>query len=98
MKIVELINKLNEIGYDENTELTFGFVNRENGNWYEVSFDEINYGIDLTGEPYHNDVINIDIDVDSVEEYQKEKSDSAVESFVNEIQEVLNRYQRKLVF
>lgn len=98
MKIVELINKLNEIGYDENTELTFGFVNRENGNWYEASFDEINYGIDLTGEPYHNDAINIDIDVDSVEEYQKEKSDSAVESFVDEIQEILNKYQRKLIF
>lgn len=98
MKVVELINKLNEIGYDENTELTFGLVNRENGNWYEAPFDEINYGIDLTGEPYHNDVINIDIDVDSVEEYQKEKSDSAVESFVDEIQEVLNKHIRRIYF
>lgn len=98
MKVIELIKKLNEIGYDENTELTFGVVNRENGNWYEAPFDEINYGIDLTGEPYYNDVINIDVDVDSVEEYQKEKTDSAVESFVDEIQEVLNKYQRKLIF
>ncbi len=98
MKVVELVNKLNEIGYDENTELTFGLVNRENGNWYEAPFDEINYGIDLTGEPYHNDVINIDIDVDSVEEYQKEKSDSAVESFVDEIQEVLNKHIRRIYF
>lgn len=94
MKVVELIKKLNEIGYDENTELTFGVVDRENGNWYDAPFDEINYGIDLTGEPYHNDVINIDVD----EEYQKEKVDSAVESFVDEIQEVLNKYQRKLIF
>lgn len=33
MKVVELINKLNEIGYDENTELTFGFTDAilENG-------------------------------------------------------------------
>ena len=98
MKVVELVNKLNEIGYDENTELTFGLVNRENGNWYEAPFDEINYGIDLTGEPYHNDVINIDIDVDSVEEYHKEKSDSAVESFVDEIQEVLNKHIRRIYF
>ena len=52
----------------------------------------------MTGEPYHNDVINIDIDIDSVKEYQKEKSDSAVEGFVDEIQEVLNKYQRKLIF
>ena len=29
---------------------------------------------------------------------QKEKTDSAVESFVDEIQEVLNKYQRKLIF
>ena len=98
MKVVELIKKLNEIGYDENTELTFGFVNRESINWYEAPFDEINYGIDLTGEPYHNDVINIDVDVDSVEEYQKEKADSAVESFVDEIQEVLNRHIRRVNF
>lgn len=98
MKVVELIKKLNEIGYDENTELTFGFVNRENINWYEAPFDEINYGIDLTGEPYHNDVINIDVDVDSVEEYQKEKADSAVESFVDEIREVLNRHIRRVNF
>ena len=98
MKVVELIKKLNEIGYDENTELTFGVVNRENGNWHEAPFDEINYGIDLTGEPYHNDEINIDVDVDSVEEYQKEKADSAVESFVDEIQEVLNRHIRRVNF
>ena len=97
MKVVEFINKLNEIGYDENTELTFGLVNRENGNWYEAQFDEFNYNIDLTGEPYHNDVINIDIYSDSVEEYQKEKLDSAVESFVDEIQEVLNGHKREII-
>lgn len=97
MKVVELIKKLNEIGYNENTELTFGFANKENGNWYEAQFDEISYGIDLTGEPYHNDVINIDIDVDSVEEYQKEKSDSAVEDFVDEIQQVLNGHKREII-
>lgn len=98
MKVIELIKKLNEIGYDENTELTFGVVNRENGNWYEAPFDEINYGIDLTGEPYHNDVINIDVDVDSVEEYQKDKAECAVIDIVEEMQYVLNKYQRKLIF
>lgn len=71
MKVIEFIKKLNEIGYDENTELTFGFVNKENGTWYEAPFDEINYGVDLTGEPYHNDVINIDVDVDSVKGTRK---------------------------
>lgn len=97
MKVIEFIKKLNEIGYDENTELTFGFANKENGNWHEATFDEISYGVDLTGEPYHNDVINIDVDVDSVKEYQKEKSDSAVEEFVDEIQEVLNGHKREII-
>lgn len=97
MKVIEFIKKLNEIGYDENTELTFGFVNKENGTWYEAPFDEINYGVDLTGEPYHNDVINIDVDVDSVKGYKKEKSDSAVEEFVDKIQEVLNDHKREII-
>lgn len=53
MKVVELIKKLNEIGYDENTELTFGVVNRENGNWYEAPFDEINYSsVQITLDVY----------------------------------------------
>lgn len=98
MKVVELINKLNEIGYDEDTELTFGFADGNTGEWYKARFDEITYGIDLTGEPYHNDVINIDIDVDSVKEYQKDKAECAVIDIVEEMQYVLNKYQRKLIF
>ncbi len=98
MKVVELINKLNEIGYDEDTELTFGFADGNTGEWYKAPFDEITYGIDLTGEPYHNDVINIDIDVDSVKEYQKDKAECAVIDIVEEMQYVLNKYQRKLIF
>lgn len=98
MKVVELINKLNEIGYDEDTELTFGFADGNTGEWYKAPFDEVAYGIDLTGEPYHNDVINIDIDVDSVKEYQKNKAECAVIDIVEEMQYVLNKYQRKLIF
>lgn len=71
MKVVELIKKLNEIGYDENTELNIRFVNKENGNRYEIPFDEINYGTGLTGERYRNDVINIDVNADSAEEYNQ---------------------------
>lgn len=98
MKVVELINKLNEIGYDENTELTFGFADGDTGEWYNAPFDEIAYGIDLTGEPYHNDVINIDVDVDSVKEYQKDKAECAVIDIVEEMQDVLNRHIRRVNF
>lgn len=98
MKVVELINKLNEIGYDENTELTFGFADGNTGEWYNAPFDEITYGIDLTGEPYHSDVINIDVDVDSVKEYQKDKAECAVIDIVEEMQDVLNRHIRMVNF
>lgn len=98
MKVVELIRKFNEIGYNEDTELTFGFVDRGTGEWYEAPFDEINYGTELTGEPYHNDMININIDVDSVKDYQKNKADSAVIDIVEEMQDVLNKHIRRVNF
>ena len=98
MKVVELINKLNEIGYDENTELTVGFADGNTGEWDNTPFDDITYGIDLTGEPYHNDVINIDVDVDSVKEYQKDKAECAVIDIVEEMQDVLNRHIRRVNF
>ena len=50
MKVVDLINKLNEIGYDENTELTFSCVDGNSGECYEVPFDEISFGENLTVE------------------------------------------------
>lgn len=63
-----------------------------------VGYPCIGKSIDLTGEPYHNDVINIDMDVDSVKEYQKDKAECAVIDIVEEMQYVLNKYQRKLIF
>lgn len=69
MKVVELIRKLQEIGYDENTELTFSCTDGEAGEYYVIPFEEITYGEELTGEPYNNDMIDISVDVNSVEKY-----------------------------
>lgn len=69
IKVIDLINKLNEIGYNENTELTFSCVNGDTGEYYEIPFDEICFGENLTGKPYNNDVIDIGLDVDSVKDY-----------------------------
>lgn len=66
MRVVELIRKLQEIGYDENTELTFSCTDGETGEYYVIPFEEITYGEELTGEPYNNDVIDIAVDVDAV--------------------------------
>ena len=38
MKVAELIRKLQEIGYDENTELTFSCVDGETGEYYVIPF------------------------------------------------------------
>lgn len=79
MKVTELIRKLQEIGYDENTELTFSCVDGETGEYYVIPFEELTYGEELTGEPYNNDVIDIAVDVYSVEEYIKAKVKSELE-------------------
>ena len=76
MRVAELIRKLKEIGYDENTELTFSCIDGETGEYYVIPFEEITYWEELTGEPYDNDVIDIEVDVDSVEEYIKAKNRS----------------------
>lgn len=79
MKVTEFIRKLQEIGYDENTELTFSCTDGEIGEYYVIPFEEITYGEELTGEPYDNDVIDISVDVDSVEEYIKTKVEVELE-------------------
>ena len=45
MKVVDLINILNQIGYDENTELTFSCTDGNTGQYYEIPFEEISFGL-----------------------------------------------------
>ena len=93
MKVTELIRKLKEIGYDENTELTFSCIDGETGEYYVIPFEEITYGEELTGEPYCNDVIDIGIDVDSAKEYIQAKSESMLDNLINDLDEVLKRHR-----
>lgn len=72
MRVTELINKLQEIGYDYYTELTFSCTDGETGEHYIIPFKELTYG-------YDNNVIDIEVDVDSVEEYIKAKVESELE-------------------
>lgn len=94
MKVAELIRKLQEIGYDENTELTFSCVDGETGEYYVIPFEEITYGEELTGEPYENDVIDIAVDVDSATDYLNEKYAERNEEEMQEIIEVISKYGR----
>lgn len=92
MKVTELIRKLQEIGYDKNTELTFSCVDGETGEYYVIPFEEITYGEELTGEPYDNDVIDIEVGVDSVEEYIKAKVESELEKQTQRVIRALEDY------
>lgn len=92
MRVVELIRKLQEIGYDENTELTFSCTDGETGEYYVIPFEEITYGEELTGEPYDNDVIDISVDVDSVEEYIKAKVESELDKQEQRVIKLLEDY------
>lgn len=92
MKIVELIKKLNEIGYDDNTELEFGCVDGNSGEWYEIPFYEFCYGETLTGHPYCNDCISLEVDMDSVEEYGKAKAESIIDDLIDDLHGVLRNY------
>lgn len=92
MKVIELINRLNEIGYDENTELTFSCTDGDSGEYYDIPFEEISCGEAITGEPYCNDVIDIEVNVDAAEDYIKAKSDDRVYDIVNNLIEVLKEY------
>lgn len=92
LKVQDLVNRLNEIGYDEDTELVFGCVDGDTGSWYQVPFDRICYGEEFTGHPYCKDVINIDVDIDSVKEYAKSKADGVVYKLVDDLRGVLRNY------
>lgn len=43
MKVVELIKRLEELGYNEETEICFGFYNYS-GEWYDFKVEEIEDG------------------------------------------------------
>ena len=92
MRVVELIRNLKEIGYDENTELRFSWIDGETGEYYTIPFEEITYVEELTGEPYENDVIDIGVDVDSVEEYIKAKAEVELEKQTQRVIKALEDY------
>lgn len=92
MKVADLINKLNEIGYDENTELIFNCTDKTSGEFYDVPFDKISYGEDVTGSPYHNDIISIEVNVDAAKDYIQAKADSYMNDMVDELRQVLSKH------
>ena len=97
MKVIDFIKRLNEIGYDENTELTFSCCDGGTGEWYDLKLDTKNgdgfcYGEDLYATPYDKKEINIEIDIDGCEEYLDDKFYD-VQDLLDTIEEMINEYK-----
>lgn len=95
MKVVEFIKRLEEIEYDENTELTFGCCD-ENGEFYYLNIDALDgdgfyYGEDFNGYPYNKQEINIGIDVEGCRDYVDSKKHFAHE-VLDRISEIIDNY------
>lgn len=41
MKVIDFIAKLEQLGFNDETELSFGFINGEQGEYYECDFRSI---------------------------------------------------------
>ena len=89
MKVIELIEKLSEIGYDENTELEFSFTDNDTGDWYVVPFEKLWYGEGLTGDPYCKDVIDIGVQVDTAEDFINAKIERRLEKVVDKLNDII---------
>lgn len=95
MKVVEFLKQIEEIGYDENTEFTFGCVNGITGEYYDLPFKGFCFGEDLTGKPYNKDEINVDIDVDSAKEYLSYKLAEKLDELQENVNILFNRVSNK---
>ena len=100
MKVVDFIKRLNEIGFDEKTELTFSCVSGETGNWHELKpdYDEqdpFSYGESLTGMPYTKDTIDFCLDVDGCKDYIEEVKYNDLGELTEELLRVIGKYESK---
>lgn len=64
MKVIEFINRLNLIGYDENTELVFGvYDDTEFRDWHELGNPVCCRGLDIIDKSGPKDIIAVDMDM-----------------------------------
>jgi hypothetical protein len=66
MKVIEFINRLNQIGYDEGTELVFGaYDSTEFHDWHELENPIITRGFDfLESGGMGGSVISVNMDIE----------------------------------
>lgn len=89
MKVIDFIKRLEEIGYDENTELTFSCCDGNTGEFYNLKLNtEDDDGFYTT---YKKNEINIEIDVDGCKDYVESKQYEANDA-LDKILDIINDY------
>lgn len=86
MKVVDFIKELERLGYTEETELSFGFINGEQGEYYECEVMSIDDEDRQCGE----DVLIVEFE--KPEEYIKSEVEIANIELREDLLEVVNRY------
>ena len=86
MKVVEFIKELERLGYTEETELAFGFINGEQGEYYECEV----MSIDDEDRQCGDDVLIVEFE--KPEEYIKSEVEIANIELREELLDVVNKY------
>ena len=86
MKVVDFINKLQDLTYTEDTELIFGFLNNDEGAYYECEIETID------DEDRSVGCDDIAITFKKPKNYIKSEVETANMNFREELLNVVNRY------
>lgn len=86
MKVKDFIAKLNDLGFADDTELSFGFINVDQGEYYRCKIRNID---DKDREAGYDDII---VELNKPVDYIKSEVQCANISLREELAELINRY------
>ena len=81
MKVVDFIKRIESFGYDDDTEISFGYCTYD-GEWYDFNVD----GIEYDGS------FNIDVLFEPNEDYKKECLSEIRDELACDIEKLLAKY------
>lgn len=86
MKVIELVNQINKLGYTDKTEIYFGFLNREEGEFYETEIVRV----DDEDRECGDDCIAVTLE--KPDEYIVNETKYKNRDLKEEIVEIINKY------
>ena len=86
MRVVELIKQLEKLGYNDKTQIYFGFLNKDEDGFYEAEIVRV----DDEDRDCGDDCIAVTLD--NLDDYIKSKVQSSNQELREELIEVINKY------